>query len=265
MSRHLIRQVLILHQHPIGENHASLSLLSPDSGILSVLAHGIRSAKSSLRPRCQTYSLVKAWIFEDSQRGSLKLTDVEVISDYLGIRDNLHALYHTAACAEILSRTPLQAEDGWAFSLFLLYLERLDSILKTKVKDGSQIAIPGKIASATVQFLWRYLNHTGYQPDAARCMSTGAILAGDEAAWFSHSLGGFVTQNPGNQHQRWLPAGAMQYLRHSSRTDFTPACEVGVSAASRNAVLALLLDLVQDTLGLKLRSISGQDFLFFLP
>jgi len=263
MSRHAIQQVIILHQRPIGENHASLSLLSANAGILSVMAHGVRGAKSSLRPRCQTYSLIKAWTFDDTQRNSLKLTDIEVIADYLGIRENLYALYHAAACAEILTRTPLQAEDGWAFSLFLLYLERLDSILRLATDTG-QITIPGKIANATLQFLWRYLGHTGYQPDAGRCMSTGAIIAGDESAWFSHSLGGFVTQNPGN-NQRLLPAGALQYLRHSNRTEFTAACEVGVSAASRNAAMALLLDLVQDTLGLKLRSIAGQDFLFFLP
>lgn len=263
MSRHAIRQAIILHQHPIGENHASLTLLSADGGLISAMAHGVRGKSSRLRPLCQTYSLVRAWLFQEPNRPNPKLTDLEVVSDYMGIRENLHALYHAAATAELLRATPLTDSENWAFSLYLLYLEQLDALVAAGAAETARRALPGKIAVATIQFLWRYLGLSGFQPDPDRCAASGALLAPDEAAAYSYGNGGFVHLDRAPTGARSLPAGALQYLRYSRRNDFAAAAAAAVSAASRNALMAWLLELTQENLGFRLRSLAGQDFLFY--
>jgi DNA repair protein RecO len=245
----------------VGEIHAELSLLTAEHGLIRANAHGLRGQKSSLRPKCQTYSLINAYLFEDTQKQRFKLSDAEVIADYFVLRENLGALYHAAAMAEILKRTPLESGDSWALSLCLLSLEGLCAA-------RTDTAIP----QVSLQFLWRYLGFTGYQPDPTRCQATGTMLEPDEAVRYRSSLGGFVAVHadavaqPGYRDQEiqsLIPAGALAYLRHSVRMDFAAACRVGLSPEARNALLRLLFRLVEDLLGSQLSSLQGQERLFF--
>lgn len=255
MSRHAICQAIVLHHQPLGEIHGIVSLLTKDLGLVRATAHGIRGAKSSLRPKVQVYSLINAYLFEDSQKQRVKLEDAEVLEDFFALRENLTALYHAAAIAEILKRTPLEDRDSWAFSLCLLALECLSN------RPG-----PAGVPLVTLQFLWRYLGFTGSQPDPTRCVTTGTLLAPEEDARYRVSLGGFVADQavPSDRDASGLiPATAMAWLRHTGRMDFEAACQVGLDAAGRNALLRLFLDLTCDLIGGRLQSLQGQELLFF--
>ena len=237
----------------MGEIHSQVSLLTPDAGLIRATAHGLRGVKSSLRSKCQTYSLINAFLFEDSQKQRFKLSDAEVVEDFFALRENLAALYHAAALAEILLRTPLEPDDTWAFSLYLLALEGLSA------RRGSAAAIP----LISLQFLWRYLGFTGYQPDPGRCMASGTLLESNEPTHYRASLGGFVSSHYNDGTAALIPAGAMAWLRHTNRQDFEAACQVGLSPEGRTALLRLFFDLVSDLLGGRLHSLQGQEFLFF--
>ncbi len=260
MSRHTICQAIVLHQQSIGEIHALLTLLTPDQGLVKAMGHGLRGAKSSLRSKCQTYSLINAFLFEDTQKKLTKLSDAEVLEDFFALRENLTALYHAAAMAEILKRSPLNPDEGWAFSLYLLALECLS---RRQAPDGIRLV--------TLQFLWRYLGFTGYQPDPSRCMVSMTLLEADEATRYQSELGGFVSahheestkQNHRNRPGFHIPGDAMAWLRHTARQEFETACEVGLSLEEQSCLLLLLFDLVADLLGGRLQSIQGQEFLFF--
>jgi DNA repair protein RecO (recombination protein O) len=249
MSRHVISQAIVLHHQPTGEIHANLTLLTKDLGMVRATAHGVRGAKSGLRPKVQTYSLVNAFLFEDSQKQRFKLTDAEVLEDFFALRENLAALYHAAAIAELLKRTPLEAGDAWAFPLCLLALECL-----------SERPTAAGVPLVTLQFLWRYLGFLGCRPDPGRCAASGSRLEPDEAVRYRADLGGFTAEAacPGA-----IPAAAMEWLRYTGRIGFEAACQVGLEPEGRNLLLRLCLDLAAEQIGGRLQSLQGQEFLFF--
>lgn len=249
MSRHSIHEAIILHQRPIGENHAAISLLTKDEGSLSVLAHGVRSQKSSLRAKCQTYGLIRAYVYTANDNRTLR--DADVISDFFEIRQNLQTLYHAALWAEILERTPLHSGDSWAFNLMLLAVERL-----------SALASPGDVEAITelsLRFLWRFLSYTGFRPDPNA--HEGYTFGEKEAASYAARQGAFI--RAGSTGLPTIPGQVMWHFRQAcgSEMDAPKSADIPpYEGDARAEALRFSIELVQEALGLRLRSLSSFGF-----
>lgn len=241
MNRSSTTEVVILRNGRIGEIHKSVSMLSPDMGLISAVAHGAYSQKGKLRGVTNPFSFGRCYLYTDPVKQSVKITDLSVHDFFPGLREDIAKFYTASLWAELVLHT--FGGGGESATLFALLVESLRAL------DAAPDFEP-----VTVQFLWRYLAVSGLQPDVEECTACGAPLSGMRAWDPSH--GGFLCDACVQTGDRAaLTAGAAAYLRHSGSLPFLQSLDIGLDAASMTNAKRMLYRIVQDVAETPLNSL----------
>jgi recombinational DNA repair protein (RecF pathway) len=108
----------------------------------------------------------------------------------------------------------------------------------------------------TVQFLWRFLRHSGHQPEIEACAACGRRLEVDETAYMHADHSGFLCCGCAPSRHLPMTPGARRYLLHSSRLQPAQAARLGLDRQSLATLQKLLFELVQSALELQLNSVA---------
>jgi DNA repair protein RecO (recombination protein O) len=241
--RHSVTQAIVLQSRQFGEIHKSVTLFTAGEGLVTAIAHGAKKMASRLRSTTEVFCLSRVYLYHDPVKRSTKITDMEGLSLFHGIRGSLSRYYAASLWAEVILKSFGGGDSAGA--LFALLQESL------MLCEDASPEVTGRL---TLQFLWRTLALTGNASDPRRCGRCGRDMGPDEpvsaggpdaplvCAACSRALGS----------ARALPAGALRYLQQTVAQPLSAAAAVAVDPAVGEALREALLGLVQDVLELPL-------------
>jgi DNA repair protein RecO (recombination protein O) len=235
MNRSVRTDSIILRTRRVGEFHKGLTCLTPEHGILEVMAYGAGKGKSRLSGLVDPFSILKLYLYHEPVKDSYKLSDVEQLTVFQAIRKNLEKFYVASFWAEVILRT--YSGGGDSMRIFPLLSESLR--LLNSMENG-------KVVFVLIQFIWRFLGITGFQPEISQCTNCGRELDGPGNLFFSEAESGFLCGScgaSGNLVQ--IPRGALMYLKHTSGTNLEGALKVSLDSRAASALKRMLLSLVQ--------------------
>ena len=177
---------IILKGMPLGEADRLVTILTPEFGLIRVVAPGARKPKSSLRGRCELFvvnqfSLVKG-------RSLDKITQAETIHIYPELSRELAKLAAGQYLAEIVLCCALSEQpQSELYELFNEHLRRLASLASA----------PEKIHACLAQAIFHLLAVGGICPQVHACCVTQAPVNADfsDPRWrvgFSFEAGGVI-------------------------------------------------------------------------
>ncbi len=251
MFRSSSTQAIVLRKTRVSEIHKGLTLLTPQRGLIQALAHGAYKIRSRFRSASEPYSHLKVYLYHDPVKDQFKITDLEALNLFDGIRGDLQKFYAASLWAEVSLKSYGAGED-----FPLLFQLLLDALVQLNQGGGAE---PGVIS---IQFLWRFMQLLGLLPDFGACGRCGRSIGEGEPVFFPPgeptAICGFC--DPGGSPA--LSGRACRYLEKTLELPFRQAVRVRLTPESLAALKRLSYRLVQDLLETSLNTIrSGGAFL----
>jgi DNA repair protein RecO (recombination protein O) len=244
MYRSITTQAIVIRRERYGEFHKSLTLLTADLGLISATAYGAYKMQSRLRLGSEPFTWSLIQLYHNPVKKSYKVMDMEVRRDHRGLQSDLSRFAAASLWAEIVQRSFGAGETtGLLFGLFRDCL--------TLVELGDDRDVP----YVTIQFLWRFLALSGYQPDISGCERCGAALGEGRAAYYSSQTNSVLCPACGSQIGDLLPAGALRYLEANTTVPLDRAVEVRMEPEGLRALRDTLPRMVQSVLESELTSL----------
>lgn len=195
-----------MRRERLGEYHKSLSLLTPDLGLITAVAYGAYKMQSRLRMASEPFVHSRVHLYNNPVTRTYKVTDLEAREDFRGLTTDLERLSAASFWAEVVLRSYGAGETTPVlFSLMLDCLRALTPILTGT--PGEPAADPRCVM---IQFLWRFLGLAGYQPDPAACDRCGAGLR--SGAFYEPSSNSFLCGSCSLSTSKPVTEGALRYL-----------------------------------------------------
>lgn len=242
-----------LKSMPLGEHDRLMTVLTPERGLIRMVATGCRKPKSKLGGR--TALFVTNELLVSRGKSLDRLSQAETLKSYPGLSRHFGLLTASQYLAEIVLHQGLEDRpQAELFTLFCEHLDRLEALPKN--------APLSRVIAHLVQGTFHLLALEGVAPQVhACCLSQKAIVpeigAADWQAGFSIRAGGVVTLENFNrlkdrQMQQWsdrwdetvAERPERDYEAIANRAAFLPTPNRYVNATQ----LTLLQQLAQPTL-----------------
>lgn len=152
MQRSYYTQAIVINIKQTGENNSSVTLLTPEKGIIYATLYG--GPKSKLRSLVALWHSGKIWLYENPEKKQTKISDMEVSNYHQSFGENLFKMYAASLAAEIAIKTHCAGSPEVCFKLISGFL------------DGMELCDEEQSRLGLIRFLWRYLELMGIQPDA---------------------------------------------------------------------------------------------------
>ncbi len=204
MDRDFKTLAIVVKRENTGGRNAVLSLLTPDSGIISVTAYGSGRGASSCRS-----PLYGEGIFSLERKGasSFILKDTEIVSEHEWVKDSVEKIGWVSLFSELVVRGRLA--DG---ELYRLYTSSLDSITDDNIDP------------VAVYFLTHYLILQGLSGDWKVCPMCLKKYEDDEILGFSTITNSAVCSSCDTLSGTLiLPPNARRYVMRVSSSDISQA------------------------------------------
>jgi DNA repair protein RecO (recombination protein O) len=158
MERHHIYSALVLRVRPSGESNRDAWFLTQEEGILKATVFG--GPKSKFRALVSPFHQGRLWVYHNPVRDSRKLTDFDVQSWRLGIRENYQRTMTAGAILEVVLAS-LGSGGNWARAW-----DMANSALNA-LDQGDE----GACTRIFIHFLWNWALLLGLRPLINQCAS----------------------------------------------------------------------------------------------
>ncbi|MBW4622150.1 MAG: DNA repair protein RecO [Cyanosarcina radialis HA8281-LM2] len=199
MSRTYKATGINLKSMPMGETDRLLTILTPEFGLIRVIAPGSRKHQSPLRGRSELFVVNELLIAKG--RSLDKITQAETVESYPGLAKNLSKLAASQYLAELVLYQALSEQPQTElFEILNEHLRRLEN-LPNKTSDNSLVL------AHLSHGIFHVLALSGIAPQVHICCLTKQPLAPDFNApdWrvgFSIESGGIVNLAPEGERAR---------------------------------------------------------------
>ena len=256
MSRNSSCEALVLATRIQGENNRSVTLLTPDEGIVYTTLFG--GPKSKLRAMVSPFNRGKIWLYTDETKHSSKITDFDVSHYHLSFRENLFKSWAANFAAEIVTKTKCAGSpaDCWFLINGLL--------------DGMELTEEAAARLGLVRFIWRYLGLLGIRPQTRLCPACGkSFMSGpltEKSFLAAYEAGenAFVCDECTDVYSRPFVLGraALTYLEAVSDLSPREVRTITVDSKTMIEMKELCFYLIENACGSKLKALeSGMDIL----
>ena len=246
IPRRYTTEAIVLSRFDLGEADRVLTLITPGSGKLKVIAKGIRRTTSriggSLEPFAElTVALARGRTFD-------VVTQVSVGHAWLRLRDSLESTATAWYLAELADRS---LEERHAAEAVYALLRRAYELLDAEMA-------PGRVAR---WFEMHLLDGLGQRPEVDRCVECDRVLEANERFRWVPPLGGVLCERcPGPGHGRSdLTLEALKLLKGYQRLDIEAIAALRLSPAVERETEAALRDFVRGALEREARSLAFLD------
>lgn len=147
-------------------------------GKVSLLARGARRARSKLGGGLDLLQHIGILYYQKESRSLQTLSQVDITHSFLSFQSDLKRFSLASAAAEIVDKLELIETPNPR--LFIILLQSLQSL--------ERAASPDLIFH---QFIWRWLECSGFKPKLRRCMNCGSEPAKGTSVRFLISQGGY--------------------------------------------------------------------------
>lgn len=251
---------IVLRSREVPSGARIITLLSDEAGLVDVFAFG--GPKSRLRSLASPWHEGRAWIYRDTAKDFVKLSDFDAIREFPQVRTNLDAISAASLAGEFLIATSALGGD-WvdAKALFVDLLEVLESLLA-----GNPARLKGGIDRAVILFCLRAVEAMGTMPDPGECSSCAGAIRPDTVQSYSRRHGGFLCASCSGSAVRpgfrdagliALPPGALAWLAGTVEMDFRQAVRTGLGVEAQAALKACLFDLLRRSAETPLRTLES--------
>ncbi len=151
MNRSYFTNTIILNLKPAGENNSTVTLLTPDKGVIYATLYG--GPKSKLRSQVALWHSGKIWLYENPEKKQTKISDMEVTDYHTTFGQNLFKQYAASLAAELAIKTRCAGSPEHCFTLVKGFM------------DGMELCDEEQSRLGLIRFLWRYLELMGVRPE----------------------------------------------------------------------------------------------------
>ena len=250
MGRNFRTRGVILKAYRVAEYHKGLVIISPDAGIFHATAFGAYKGKSKLSGVSEPFTEGDLLLYHDPVKDRYKVSEVIPLSYHEELRTDLDRYYTGLFWSELL----IKSFGGGSEYAQLYYL--LHSFL-------SFLGETRDIQRANIQFIWRFLEATGFLPDIAVCGNCGRQIEGaDTLYWhngeFVCSDCTFTAEEMGVLHQNMhqLTPAARKYLTHTSGLAPEKTEGISLSVSETRGLKQLLYSVIEDVIGFRLNTLQ---------
>ena len=238
---------IVLRAMDLGEADRVLTVLTPRSGKLKVIAKGVRRTARGWAgdsSRCPTSTSCWRWAAP-----STSITSASIEDPHLGLREDLHSTAAAWYVAELADRFCEERAD--AHAAFILLAQTL-----------SALDAPSELVSRDVVARWfelHLLDAMGFRPVLTRCLECGAqIEPGGNS--YSPVAGGVLCGACAHAALAARPISddALKVLRHLQRSELTEVLRLQLVASLARETERLLHTTISAVLERELRT---RDFL----
>ena len=240
--RNSIESAVVLKSARMGEIHRSVTLLTPERGVVYAIAHGAGKAASKLKAAAIPFACVNAYLYHDPVRDSFKVTDVEPLNLHGAIRADLTRFFTASLWVEIALRSHGGGTEAAALhGLLVTGLGALDAAGETPA------------GAVSVQVLWRCLQLLGLAPNLEYCAGCGRGVAPAEELHLAPNGEGRCRQCATGSAGLRLDPAARRFLEVTSGLPLVQALRQPFAGAER--LRRVLQQLVQNGLEAPLNSL----------
>ncbi len=186
----------------VGEKDAILKILTPEAGLVSASAKGIKNMKSKLAAGVSAFTYSEFLLRQD--RGKYIVASASRKEGFYGLSSNIERLSFAAYIAELTQTFAPSADDAKAV---------LPLVLNTFYLLSNANKNMGLVKCA---FELRLLCHLGFFPELDSCVSCGET---DHLCFFSPSAGGALCRSCANTPDTAIVTqnalAAMRYCQHA--------------------------------------------------
>lgn len=254
MNRSTSTSAIVLSLKPLGENNSSVTLLTPESGIVYAVLYG--GPKSRLRSLVSQWNSGKVWLYENPEKNQIKISDFEVANYHASFSQNLFKSYAASLAAELAIKTRCAGSTSQCFLLISGFL------------DGMELCDEQQSRLGLIRFLWRYLELLGIQPLTHVCSNCGRNIldsrfAPNAFSYYNSMENSFIcpecTVSSGSGHSENMISiqfNAVQYL--SALTVLTPfeARKLSIDEETYGQIRQFVFFLIENSIDQKLNSIE---------
>ena len=246
MGRNFRTEGVILKAYRVAEYHKGLVIISPDAGVFHATAFGAYKGKSKLSGVTEPFTAGDFLLYHDPVKDRYKVTEVVPRTYNEALRSDLERYYTGLFWSELIIKS---FGGGSEYArLYYLLSSAFDFLGRTRC-----------VARANLQFVWRYLDATGFLPDISVCAGCGRDVAEDEQLYWHN--GEFVAEEcrliaEGGPELLVLSPAAKRYLLHTSRLTADQTEAVSLSAGELRALKRLLYAIIEDVVGFRLNTMQ---------
>ena len=251
MNRSSSTSAIVLSLRPLGENNSSVTLLTPDAGIVYAVLYG--GPKSRLRSLVAQWNSGKIWLYENPEKNQIKISDFEVTNYHASFSQNLFKSYAASLAAELAIKTRCGGSAEYCFKLLSGFL------------DGMELCDEEQSRLGLLRFLWRYLELLGIQPNSHACSECGkqfldSLFAPDAISYYNSIENSFICPDCAGhskgENMLSVKNTAVQYL--SALTVLSPADarKLSIDEEIYGQIRQLVFFLIENSIDQKLNSIE---------
>ena len=251
MNRSSSTSAIILSLKPLGENNSSVTLLTPDNGIVYAVLYG--GPKSRMRSLVSQWNSGKVWLYENPEKNQIKISDFEVSNYHTSFSQNLFKSYAASLAAELAIKTRCAGSAQQCHRLV------------SGFPDGMELCDEEQSRLGLLRFLWRYLELLGIQPQSHACSNCGKTFldtrfAPEAVSYYNSMENSFICPDCADhlQGENMLSVKntAVQYL--SALTVLTPseARKLTIDEEIYGQIRQLVFFLIENSIDQKLNSIE---------
>ena len=193
MNRSYYTKAIVLNLKQTGESNNSVTLITPDKGIIYATLYG--GPKSKLRSLVALWHSGKIWLYDNPEKKQTKISDMDVENYHPSFAQNLFKMYAASLAAELTIKTRCAGSPEQCFVLLSGFL------------DGMELCDEEQSRLGLIRFLWRYLELMGIQPDA----TVSKVFAPDSNSYYNRVENCFEEDSDG-QYSIPITREALSYL-----------------------------------------------------
>ena len=255
MNRSSSTSAIVLSLRPLGENNSSVTLLTPDAGIVYAVLYG--GPKSRLRSLVAQWNSGKVWLYENPEKNQIKINDFEVNNYHSSFSQNLFKSYAASLAAELAIKTRCAGSPEHCFKFLSGFF------------DGMELCNEEQSRLGLLRFLWRYLELLGIQPSSHVCYNCGKTFldsqfAPNAVSYYNRNENSFICPacvESGGSSQRENIIGvnfsAIQYLSALTVLSPSDARKLSIDEEVYGQIRQLLFFLIENSIDQKLNSIES--------
>lgn len=254
MNRSSSTSAIVLSLRPLGENNSSVTLLTPEDGIIYAVLYG--GPKSRLRSLVAQWNSGKVWLYENPEKNQIKISDFEVTNYHASFSQNLYKSYAASLAAELAIKTRCGGSSQQCYRLVSGFL------------DGMELCDEEQSRLGLLRFLWRYLELLGVQPASHACCSCGknfldSQFAPKSISYYNGIENSFICPaciESGGSSQREniisVHFDALQYLSALTVLSPSDARKLSIDEEVYGQIRQLVFFLIENSIEQKLNSIE---------
>lgn len=212
---------IILKSTNYGESSLILQLLTKEYGLIGVMAKGVKSLKSRLRPLTMNFTYGFFYIYYKKDKLSI-LKDVDIINPYKAIHSDITKIAYLNYLCDLTYQVYKESENKDLFYLLISTLEKMES--------GLEPAVLAHIIEV------KYLSFLGIQLNLDYCVKCGNTK---NIVTISIYDGGVICKNCYNK-ELIVGTKTIKYLRLFQVLDISKIIKIDINTLTINEIDRLL-------------------------